>query len=683
MNGRDILRRRLTVAVVECCAGFEGLGHLPVVLEQPFTQGDLDQISEGKTPDKYTADWTAMILEWTQAGAGATLLPPMRWGFGSPVPVGGTGFSAGAPEGLTLPLSAWVAIDLVEQHSSAMVEEWASEIETAAEALLLPELRGAILNRPLLWKDWPFLPWNLEISDGWFGLEAVRTRRDQWPGEVAPMDVDRWARPKLEALRVFDLPTELNPLTTADGNPWPSYPPRSSAWLGRLWKSEDDERPTGARLQVTSLALLYLAELQVDEDRRRPFGHGPKGVMAADTTKESWKILSQMSSNRAEQGPGGMFRGEGLRIMELDDAEWFELAPPADSDWPRPTAQLTLNTGDWDEFGGAVCDFIGMGAGAEGLRQYHAMNVGLSAQGRTGRFTWTLDAHMDALRVSKAWRQRPENRTKILNHVLAMLRIQVRTGTSIKGKRGRFRTRSAPMFHVLVTEREVDSMDDLSRAAITGLELAINPVLYGGVRRGLDGLGSSGAIGRNWFPIPSRLATIDSHRFGPALYIGTNLLHGFHAAWKDRRGASPYARRKVGTLLNVGRIKVRKRNHVEAVQRLERNLAELVKVELLSGWEYATEGEPHMATVVVLRVAEWIEDRTIHGVRAIEGPPSKSSPRLVVSGDDLRAWRKSEGLTQAGLAERLKVHRNTIKRAEKNEAITPRLRAALASLSAE
>ena len=73
------------------------------------------------------------------------------------------------------------------------------------------------------------------------------------------------------------------------------------------------------------------------------------------------------------------------------------------------------------------------------------------------------------------------------------------------------------------------------------------------------------------------------------------------------------------------------------------------------------QGTPHTAASVCrLYPPQWVRERLVHGITPHEASP----PPAVLTGTELRAWRKAKGWTQATVARELGVSVRSIERAE-------------------
>lgn len=408
-----------------------------------------------------------------------------------------------------------------------------------------------------------------------------------------------------------------------------------SRWGDSLVVMAEENMPIGysslmggkmpVRFPAGGLALLYLAERAVDQDRRRP-------VLAVDAGRPHNELLT---------GWGGIWkeahrtRGHKPRVKEEPGKAWFELLGPGLS------TQLALPFDEYPPHAQVVqaikrmCDW-------EGLRNWAALLRLFSVEGgRQGWIRWRLDEHLEALGYAPSRRRQPETRIKAAGMVKLFTELEL-----VEMLDGQERERR-PL--VLVGSRYERLRG--SRWKLEGMELQANPLLYRGVRN-LD----TGKLGCHWFPTVPEVAQLDHRRYAPALMMGVIL----PIRWRWDVGERDHLALKGGNLLKLACIPFNKRKPARAWDKLERNLAKLGGIDALEGWE-ADDGGRDLEAVYRLWPPAWAMDRISRGVPVIE-------PRLVElpkTGAELRAWREKRGWTQKQLAEALGVNRSTVIRAEK------------------
>jgi hypothetical protein len=279
-----------------------------------------------------------------------------------------------------------------------------------------------------------------------------------------------------------------------------------------------------------------------------------------------------------------------------------------------------------------------------GLRSWAALQRLFSVEGgRQGWVRWTLDGHLEALGYSPQERTRRPVRVKMAREVEALTRLEL----AAYDQHGKLRERRP----LVIVGTKFDRLHG-SEWELDGMELQINPLLYRGVRE------EGGELGSNWHPAPVELARIDHVHHPYAYSLGLILPIRWRITWaKEGQDHLHYTGESV---LRLAGISFSRHDPGKAWKALERDLEELRRIGHVGRWEWVT-GARTLAGVMDLYPAEWMLDRTLRGVRPVEIPPGPS----VLTGAELKAWRKAHGLTQAKAAERLGVVARTILRAEK------------------
>jgi len=301
-----------------------------------------------------------------------------------------------------------------------------------------------------------------------------------------------------------------------------------------------------------------------------------------------------------------------------------------------------------------------------GLRHWIALQSLFSIQGkREGRVLWKLDDHLEALGISQRWREDPDNRASVVREVSLLSKMQLvvyRPDGSVRARH-----------NVLMTKSEIDVKRG-GEWLVEGLELEMHPWLYSGVRDQ-----KTGQLGKNWHPAPPELAKIDHNKFPYALVLG--LMLPMRWKWVWAQSGADHLCIEASKLLDMACIQRTAHDPGRAWDALDRNLAELERIKLLG--QIVWEGEHHtLAAKLRLYPAEWLLDRTVQGLHAIEKAPP---PTLPSRGGELAAWRKARGWTQAQLARMWEVGERTIRRAEDtpDKLLGPALTAALRTFAHE
>jgi len=616
--GNEVLRARVRRAIVTLGEAWE---RRRILLERRRI------LLEGRLPPLPPLDPEdpADVERALRAVAGATAFPSLWHPF------------------VPLPLTAGDALDLVEAEADNMAAELAEGIAYFARELVAPELPvDAVLAREDLADRWPWPePWPkrpggpASINPGWSALdslldpvhqeraaersaerghtgprqaEAGDMRRNWMPGEVAPLKVAKWARDALNRLE-----------------PGRGDAAAEDAEAGRMVLRALLVGPDGAVLPAGGLALLFLAEQEVERDRRRP-------AMAVDANPEHHALLTGWGElARGMRGTSGRQR---LRPQLSDERAEITLFAPG-----RP-AQLRLPL-DGASPSEEVIRAIKSIARAEGVRSWAALLRLLSIEGgRAGWVRWTVDAHLEALGYTPSERRRLRTRDRMARMVETFTELELAVTVG-----GRERERRPLMLVGGRFERLQGS-----RWRLDGMELQINPLLYRGVRD-LE----TGKLGRNWYPTVPEVAKLDHIRYAPALMLGLLL----PIRWRWDVGERDHLPLRGDNLLDLAGIVYRQHKPGEAWNKLERNLDKLVEIDALGRWT-ADDGGRKPEAVYRLYPPGWTVDRTVHGVVPVE----RRLAALPRTGTELRAWREARDWTQAKLARALGVSRRTVVRAE-------------------
>jgi hypothetical protein len=443
-----------------------------------------------------------------------------------------------------------------------------------------------------------------------------------WPQEVRVDDLGAWlmllpGRRHAEGL--------VAALTRAEQHPWEAI---ARAFVGAFERSLLGPEAGAlalafeafslahARLEATFAALAYRAWAAVQRDLGRPIialdaGHTHHALLG------SWRDLPKTGTLRARSQAG-----------------WVEIIAPNQ----RVGVRLDVR-----EIPSRIIDVIRDWRSWHGLRHWAALQRLLTAAGRTGRVRWNLDAHLEALGYSPRIQKRMDMRRRVADEVEALTRLEI----SVFNPDGTLRVRGPIL---AITQRGEAQRG--TEWTLEGLELVLHPILYEGVRRG------DGELGTFWAPAPAELAHID-HRLHPyALALG--LLLPLRWRWDLVQGR-PCTALSGDTLLKTAGIQATPHNLSRAWHTLEQNLEELQRIGSLGYAEWEPGERNTFKGTCRLYPPSWVRDRLIHHLRPFEEMPA---PRLQ-NGRELVAWRRSQGLTQPALAERLGLSERTLRRAEK------------------
>ena len=547
----------------------------------------------------------------------------------------------GWPEGLPLPLTAADALAAFERSIDAMAEQIAADIQHAAKLLVRPELVKAALLRKELAERWPLTTaplteaervrrgraaragWMARRSLGGTGAAPVHANATRpgidaetrvgewfrgWPGAAAPAHVAAWAREALNGLR----PGLGDDLAAAD----------DAGDIVALFLVDDDDAGEPRSIPAGGIALLFLVEQEIEQDRTRP-------MIRWDAGFHHQQLLEGWVASRP--GPLDAKIEDRTVYLKVRDGEALQLALPLKGELADPIID-------------AICRF----AGPEGLRHWAALQEQLSEQGGSGRLRWSLDRHLAVLDYSPTERTRTETRQAAA--ALVRLFSTAQLVEERTDRQGRRKKESRPL---LIPLSSIETLDDDAAWITSTIDFVINPLVYSGVRK------STGEIGSNWGPGPRGIAGLGHTRNQDATKLGCLLPGRFQRARKENGRASLHY--SGASWLRAAGIDYRRKNPKRTWDRLSRALRTLQKLGAISRWEWSTHPET-LEGMLVVWTAEWLQDRTIGGVR-----PMERVAEPVHTGADLRAFRKRRGLTQEQVGAALGVSRLTISRAERTE----------------
>jgi len=509
-------------------------------------------------------------------------------------------------------VTAGEALAAVKAGGGALVTAVAEEL--AHRGLLVPApVRLAVLRRAL--EPGPNgrrpLPWSAVVTPEATLLHLLLL----WPGVESPPWETNWnqAVPRFAGA---ELATVLQQEKTRQPEGW------GAALLEHGWGS----MPAWPEL-------LYMAESEVERDRRRP-------AVAIDAHREHHFLLTGWASS-----------GAGLRRKGSVDES--RRSKPHRPRWGRDTdsedarvevfipghpVQLSLKLED-NSPSDEIVRVIKRLAKWEGVRNWAALQRLLSIEGkRNGWVRWTLDAHFEALGYSPAEMRRTTTRTRVADIVKLFTKIELR---AIVGGSER---ECRPL--MLIGSRFEKLQGSIW--ALDGIELQVNPLLYRGVRNK-----ETGRLGRYWYPTVPEVAQLDHRHFGPALMLGLVL----PIRWQWNRGKYCLAI-SGANLLKLAGINFDPHRPKDAWAALARNLSKLQEIDALGEW--TTDGPPAQETVYRLTPPSWARDRVENGVVPVE----YHMVELPQTGAELRSWREARGWTKVQLAKALGVSGSTAFRAE-------------------
>jgi len=550
------------------------------------------------------------------------------------------------------------AVELVTQGSTELVDRtfWIMySIGTARRSsteLLIPDVPKGFLHSVMLRAADSF-PWATSCAAGRM-IHLVLLMLDTppkgetllgaFPPDAAPAPVARWA----EGCKFLGMKHGESASVMATG------------FYTSLRRHEptapEGYQPGGGYLLASGFAALFLAKERVAQDRG-------KNRIAIDAGKPHHKMLM------------------GMRDLPKDPKKKWEIEESSDE--PGKVELLAPGAGiqmllpmDGIDLHEATIKALHELAGNSGLRNWAALKSLFSVEGqRTGQLRWTLDSHMDALGYkNKRTREDPKMRARIAREVELLTRLEL----AVYDKKGRVRERRP----ILLATRFLDVKDERGRWLVEEIDIQVNPSLllggresfgfqinpwlYSGVRD-FD----TGKMGQNWFPAPVELAHIDHERHPYAIALGLLLPIRWRLKLADKKNHLRISGEK---LLALAGVKFNSRYASRTWDRVHKDM-EVLKAKGGLG-RYEWEGEPWTPKgICILHPADWMLDPW-RGVHQIEAPPVP----VVLTGKDLRGWRKREGLTQDQAGKVLGTSRDSVIRAEKKpeKVLTERVRLALA-----
>jgi len=565
------------------------------------------------------------------------------------------------------------ALAVVRENADALAVSVAEEAEAfirlVPSSAVPPEVRAAMLARDELVERWLFSqPFVLPVAPelerktdshraAWLCLDALRAGVElaqrnpeaeagagviratgtmsvfgksgahTVPPEVALLDAIRWARESLEQLDV-------------DGQA-AAIEKQEEANLQELQRREEFllRDPDGGPNRVLSpyaLGLLFFVWREVEGNRRKigialDAGNAHRSVLEGlvhlpkDPRKE-WKLHEEEGGYFELLAPGGEPQQFVLTLPGEHMAEQLQ------------QAIRTLR-------------------GFKGIRHWLAFQVGFTGPGRRlGTMRWTVDEHLDALRVPRRQR-RPEviaEAVRMAELFLALEILHRKTPTARDFERG-------PVFHV----HHWHGRQNAGQLRLDGVEFRINPWLYSGVRK------TNGDMGENFGWAPAELAGVDHARHPHTIALGAVLPVRWRMAYGENEAT--YVDLGGDRVARAAGLNFKRHNSGRAWNALKRDLCELQRISGVGAWEWRR-GDPSLQNVLRLHMPPMMRDRLVAGVRPVE-----IAATLPITGEELRAWRKGRDLTQMALATACGMGEATVRRVERNasERLTARFREAL------
>jgi DNA-binding XRE family transcriptional regulator len=521
-------------------------------------------------------------------------------------------------------------------------------VELLVEA---PELYDPVLGREDLVSAWglafhgPDMPADLVPLAAALGHFETLCGRDArvWPSNVSLDDVSTAIRrtkdPGAEELITRWLPRSM----LAQGMPAASGDPLDS-----------EESGATVRWPIMLCAHIVSVAKRVDQDRRilataidagRPHSHvlGAMRDLPKDWVRHTGKILPGQPPEEIDGIPrlvlASVYRKQKAQghLAVLAPGLAMQLTFPFDvGPYEAMTATLARWRGPLQDWKGPV-----------GLRHWAAVQRLFSIEGaREGKVKWTMERHLDAMGAPQKSRDDAQFRRDVGNIVELLTKIEL----AVYANDGKLRLRA----QILSANNKIDRKHG-NAWALEGVELAIHPLLYSGVRK------PDGQLGSNWYPQTAEIAKLDHVRHPHALVYGLVLPIRWRWAWGD--GLDHFAV-SGANLLKLGGIENVRLG--EAWKKAQRALDKLQEIDALRRVEW--DGEPWTLNAICrLYSPEWAHERIALELPPVEPVLPPVMRNVPTTGAELRAWRQAQGLTQAQAAERLGVSLRTIKGAEAKE----------------
>lgn len=286
---------------------------------------------------------------------------------------------------------------------------------------------------------------------------------------------------------------------------------------------------------------------------------------------------------------------------------------------------------------------------AEGLRDYVILHRMAAEQGRTGRFTWTWEAHRRATlhdrRVQLGNVKDDVARDTTVDRIWKLARAELHAEETAQepGKPARRRWHvvgEAPLVRVVGGDEE--------GGRIEGLTLILNETLYRGARA---------EEGKYFTQLPEAVLRLPPLPFCLAVMLGFRFRYA-----RDKGGAVELEGEELQGYMDAGRWRGRWRE--AATDTLHRALTEAAGAFGEGArWE-AVEGGRYRVTPP----QAWV-DAVVHCVPPVLPPARNKGP---TTGAELVAWREARDLSQRAAAVALGVGFRTVQRAEgsPNEALS-------------
>jgi DNA-binding XRE family transcriptional regulator len=394
--------------------------------------------------------------------------------------------------------------------------------------------------------------------------------------------------------------------------------------------------------KLIAFCLIYLAEKDVIEKRDSP-------IFRLDTTNASFKTFNGLSKI-IDENIYGKLTPENLVISEED--EILLLIP----EYNKPSQiQLTLPLkGISNE---EIIQIISERFNYFTLRNYLAILTLMSTKGGAiGKVLWTLDDHLFSLN-EPSWRRKPEQRNKVRESIRLLTKLKLAIRVKLPNKSGWV---TQQIISIENNREFVNDNWDLEAAVFI-----LHPELNKGVRA------ENGNIGTNFFPLNTSLPTLKEKEFGQALKLAPHIACRMRWQFMDDKDSGkeprPYITYSGHSLYKAASIPLSSKRHKRSVNRLRKNLDELIKKDIIGHYEWVDGPAWGLNSNCRINWPQRAKDILLHEVL-----PSELYPiNLPTNGFELKEWRNSLRLSQSELANTIGVSLRTIKRSETEKATLP------------
>lgn len=447
-----------------------------------------------------------------------------------------------------------------------------------------------------------------------------------WPAEVAPLDVALDVRDALNNLPP-DVAPDLADLAGGVGDGWLSAV-RGGSFLTGL--ELGPPKPGALRaIMGAAMALTVLTDRHVRAGLARtsmPVSTGRVSASVVNVFRDVTPIRENAIHEWSTTDAGHFVFGPDSLVELVDGGNATQLVFP----WKRSA-----------EGSERLIAAIKRLRSAIGIRHWCALLALWGIRGGRGPVRWSIDEHMQAMKLPKDEQQRPERRAKIVQEVWALTSLELR----ITAPDGRFEQR--PLIEVKGKRGAIKNGEPI----YDGLDFIPAGAIYHDVRR------EDGRIGSSWVPLPAELAGLDHKRHPYAIALGLSL--GIRFGW-DRHKKDGQVRLSGDKFLELAGITVTTSRPERGWAALRREIAALTEIGLIERvvWEGGAWSSQGRADIYP---AHWLADRMVRDLR----PKEKPAMPVMLNGTELRVWRESRGASQREAAALLHVTQGAISAAER------------------